>query len=115
MAHHGGVEVNRAREALGDDALVVVDVALVAGDGVAGDQVREGERGLAAAVPDGVPGDAGLCGFGRVDAVEADAGAVDANRVAVGDRGGSGDLGMGWGGGNEEQEDGGEADHGVSP
>ena len=50
----------------------------------------------------------------RVDAVEADAGAVDAKRVAVGDRGGPGDLGMGRGGGNEEQEDGGEPDHGIS-
>jgi hypothetical protein len=87
------VYINVADETPRDDATVSIDIALVARDGAPADQIlqRKG-RPLAAAPGPASCIETGLAAFWRIDAVQADALAVDLDRVGIDDRGDARDL-----------------------
>jgi len=87
---HPSIEVLADQEAHGHDAAVAISVARIASNDSSTDMVRRCEGGLLAATPGRAIGpSAFLPTFRRVDAVQANARAVDLDRIAVDDGGGA--------------------------
>ena len=88
LAHHPGVHVLIAEKADAQRAAILVEAARVASHLLAFDQACERIGGLGAASPGAdQPAFAGLAGFRRIDAFQADAYAVDDESVAIDDLG----------------------------
>jgi hypothetical protein len=94
LSHEPFVDIELADKAAANDPPVLIYVALVARDTTPANELLQRERGLLAAAPvlsSGV--EAALPALRRVDAVQANALAVDLDRVAVENRGDAGGIG----------------------
>ena len=83
LSHEPLVDIDLLNEAAGDDPPVTFNVALVAADGAARDQILQRERGPLTAAPGAAASiEAGLAALRRVDAVQSDALPINLDRVA---------------------------------
>jgi hypothetical protein len=84
LSHEPLVDVDLAHEAAADDPPVAIDIALVARDGAAADEILQRQGGSLTAAPLAAGSiQTGLAAFRGVDAVQPNALAVDPERVAV--------------------------------